>query len=121
MTQLPLAAMPNAGMPRAVEGRNIYLASPEYMASFARKFVKAGATFVGGCCGTTPTHIRAMKSALRAMEAHGDERAGDGCAGSAEWGSCGSYGSGWVGEQGGAAAAGGALEDWGDGGGGASS
>src|SRR5579862_306267 len=68
-TTLPLAAMPNAGMPRSVEGRNIYMASPEYMASFARKFVKAGATFVGGCCGTTPTHIRAMKSALRAIEA----------------------------------------------------
>ena len=69
VTQLPLAAMPNAGMPRSVEGRNIYMASPEYMASFARKFVKAGATFVGGCCGTTPTHTRAMKSALRAIQA----------------------------------------------------
>ncbi len=68
-TALPLAAMPNAGMPRAVDGRNIYLCSPEYMASFARKFVKAGAQFVGGCCGTTPNHIRAMKSALRAMDA----------------------------------------------------
>jgi homocysteine S-methyltransferase len=69
VTDLPLAAMPNAGMPRAVDGRNIYMASPEYMASFARKFVKAGATFVGGCCGTTPTHTRAMKSILRAMQA----------------------------------------------------
>jgi homocysteine S-methyltransferase len=69
VTTLPLAAMPNAGLPKLVEGRNIYMASPEYMASFARKFVKAGATFVGGCCGTTPTHIRAMKSALRAIEA----------------------------------------------------
>jgi methionine synthase I (cobalamin-dependent)/5,10-methylenetetrahydrofolate reductase len=69
VTTLPLAAMPNAGMPRSVDGRNIYMASPEYMASFARKFVKAGATFVGGCCGTTPTHTRAMKSALRAIEA----------------------------------------------------
>ena len=69
VTKLPLAAMPNAGMPKLVEGRNIYMASPEYMASFARKFVKAGATFVGGCCGTTPTHTRAMKSALRAIEA----------------------------------------------------
>ena len=68
-TTLPLAAMPNAGMPRAVDGRNIYLCSPEYMASFARKFVKAGAQFVGGCCGTTPNHIRGMKSALRAMDA----------------------------------------------------
>ncbi len=69
VTTVPLAAMPNAGMPKLVEGRNIYMASPEYMASFARKFVKAGATFVGGCCGTTPTHTRAMKSALRAIEA----------------------------------------------------
>ncbi len=68
-TQLPLAAMPNAGMPRNVDGRNIYLCSPEYMASFARKFVRAGAQFIGGCCGTTPNHIRAMKSAVRAMDA----------------------------------------------------
>jgi len=69
VTSLPLMAMPNAGMPRSVEGRNIYLCSPEYMASFARKFAKAGVQFIGGCCGTTPQHIRAMKSALRATEA----------------------------------------------------
>ena len=69
VTDLPLVAMPNAGMPRAVEGRNIYLCSPEYMASFARKLVKAGVQFVGGCCGTTPGHIRSMKSSLRAMDA----------------------------------------------------
>ncbi|HEY3989748.1 MAG TPA: bifunctional homocysteine S-methyltransferase/methylenetetrahydrofolate reductase [Acidobacteriaceae bacterium] len=68
-TDLPLVAMPNAGMPRNVDGRNIYLCSPEYMASFARKFVRAGVQFVGGCCGTTPNHIRAMKSAIRAMDA----------------------------------------------------
>jgi homocysteine S-methyltransferase len=68
-TTLPLAAMPNAGMPRAVEGRNIYLCSPEYMASFARKAIHAGAQMVGGCCGTTPNHIRAMRSAMRAMDA----------------------------------------------------
>ena len=68
-TSLPLAAMPNAGMPRAVEGRNIYLCSPEYMASFARKALQAGVQFVGGCCGTTPNHIRAMKSAMRAIDA----------------------------------------------------
>jgi methionine synthase / methylenetetrahydrofolate reductase (NADH) len=68
-TSLPLVAMPNAGMPRSVDGRNIYLCSPEYMASFARKFAKAGAQFIGGCCGTTPQHIRAMKSALRAVDA----------------------------------------------------
>ncbi len=65
-TDLPLATQPNAGMPRSVEGRNIYLCSPEYMASYARKFVAAGVNLVGGCCGTTPEHIRAMKSALRA-------------------------------------------------------
>ncbi len=69
VTTLPLVAMPNAGMPRAVDGRNIYLCSPEYMASFARKFVKAGVQFIGGCCGTTPNHIRAMKSAMRAIDA----------------------------------------------------
>jgi methionine synthase / methylenetetrahydrofolate reductase(NADPH) len=69
LTNLPLAAQPNAGMPRSVEGRNIYLCSPEYMASYARKFVAAGVSLVGGCCGTTPEHIRAMKSALRVREA----------------------------------------------------
>jgi len=68
-SNLPLVAMPNAGMPRAVDGRNIYLCSPEYMASFARKLIKAGVQYVGGCCGTTPSHIRAMKSALRAIGA----------------------------------------------------
>ena len=68
-TDLPLAAMPNAGMPRAIEGRNIYLCSPEYMASFARKAIAAGAQIVGGCCGTTPNHIRAMRSAMRAIDA----------------------------------------------------
>ena len=69
VTTAPLSAMPNAGMPRNVEGRNIYLCSPEYMASYARKFVAAGVRFVGGCCGTTPEHIRVMKSAIRATNA----------------------------------------------------
>ena len=76
-TTLPLAAMPNAGMPRAVEGRNIYLCSPEYMASFARKAIAAGAQIVGGCCGTTPNHIRAMRagrSGDRRTGARGGER-----------------------------------------------
>jgi homocysteine S-methyltransferase len=66
---LPLSAQPNAGMPRSVEGRNIYLCSPEYMASYTKKFAAAGARLIGGCCGTTPDHIRAMKSALRVGEA----------------------------------------------------
>jgi len=64
-TSLPLSAQPNAGIPRSVEGRNIYLCSPEYMANYARRFVTAGVRLVGGCCGTTPEHIRTMKSELR--------------------------------------------------------
>ena len=69
VTRLRLAAMPNAGNPRVIDGRQIYLTSPEYLASFAKKLVKAGASFVGGCCGTTPQHIRAVRGALRALEA----------------------------------------------------
>jgi methionine synthase / methylenetetrahydrofolate reductase(NADPH) len=57
---LPISAQPNAGLPREVGDRKIYMASPEYMASYARRMVEAGARFVGGCCGTTPDHIRAM-------------------------------------------------------------
>jgi methionine synthase / methylenetetrahydrofolate reductase(NADPH) len=74
-TSLPLAAQPNAGIPRSVDGRNIYLCSPEYMASYARKFVAAGVRVVGGCCGTTPDHIRKMKGALRVGEARGKSAA----------------------------------------------
>ncbi len=70
-TTAPLSAQPNAGIPRSVDGRNIYLCSPEYMASYARKFVTAGVRVVGGCCGTTPDHIRVMKAALRVGEARG--------------------------------------------------
>lgn len=69
VTSLPLAAMPNEGTPRSVDGRTIYMNSPEYMASFARKFIKAGATLIGGCCGTSPAHIRAMRGSLRALDA----------------------------------------------------
>ncbi|HVZ59625.1 MAG TPA: bifunctional homocysteine S-methyltransferase/methylenetetrahydrofolate reductase [Terriglobales bacterium] len=69
VTNLPLSAQPNAGMPRSVEGRNIYLCSPEYMASYTKKFVNAGVRLIGGCCGTTPDHLRAMKAALRFGEA----------------------------------------------------
>jgi methionine synthase I (cobalamin-dependent)/5,10-methylenetetrahydrofolate reductase len=71
LTDKPLAAQPNAGIPRSIEGRNIYLCSPEYMASYARKFVNAGVNLVGGCCGTTPEHIKSMKSALRMTDAKG--------------------------------------------------
>jgi len=78
LTSLPLAAQPNAGMPRSVEGRNIYLCSPEYMASYTRKFVAAGVQLIGGCCGTTPDHIRAMKSALRVRDARGKRAVSEG-------------------------------------------
>lgn len=65
---LPIAAQPNAGQPRNVNGRNMYLSSsPDFMASYARRFVKAGVRIIGGCCGTTPEHIRAMKEAVVAL------------------------------------------------------
>jgi homocysteine S-methyltransferase len=58
VTDRPLSAQPNAGIPRSVGDRQIYLASPEYMAQYARRMIDAGARFVGGCCGTTPEHIK---------------------------------------------------------------
>jgi len=61
VTELPLSAQPNAGLPRAVGDRKIYLASPEYMAQYARRMIEAGARFVGGCCGTSPEHIRSIR------------------------------------------------------------
>jgi homocysteine S-methyltransferase len=67
VTKRKLSAQPNAGQPRDVEGRNIYLCSPEYMASYARRFILHNVRMVGGCCGTTPEHIRQMKNAVRAM------------------------------------------------------
>lgn len=67
VVDVPLAAQPNAGKPRDIEGRNLYLCSPDYMASYARRFVSVGVRLVGGCCGTTPEHIRQMQLAIRAM------------------------------------------------------
>jgi homocysteine S-methyltransferase len=64
VTSARLSAQPNAGRPRDVDGRNIYLCSPDYMASYARRFAAAGARLVGGCCGTTPDHIRQIRLAL---------------------------------------------------------
>ena len=65
VTSVPLSAQPNAGMPRPVDGRTVFLSSPEYMASYAEKFVLAGVSLVGGCCGTTPRHIHEMKGRLK--------------------------------------------------------
>ena len=67
VTEKKLSAQPNAGLPRTVEGRSLYLCSPEYMASYAQKFIQAGARLVGGCCGTTPEHIKAIKTAVRSL------------------------------------------------------
>jgi len=63
----PLSAMPNAGLPARVEGRNIYLCSPEYMAQYARRFLWAGVKVIGGCCGTTPEHIRQVRAEVRSL------------------------------------------------------
>src|SRR3989475_1372331 len=61
VTDRPISGVPNAGLPRDVGDRKIYLASPEYMASYARRMIEAGARLVGGCCGTTPEHIKKIR------------------------------------------------------------
>jgi len=64
----PLSAQPNAGLPRTIRDRQIYLASPEYMAEYARRMVALGVRFVGGCCGTTPSHVRAIRAVVDAAK-----------------------------------------------------
>jgi homocysteine S-methyltransferase len=66
-TTRKLSAQPNAGLPRDVGGRQIYMCSPEYMAEYSRRIVQSGAKFVGGCCGTTPAHIKLIADALRML------------------------------------------------------
>lgn len=73
VTARPIAALPNAGLPREVSGRKMYLASPEYMGSYARRLVEAGARLVGGCCGTRPDHILEMARQLRALRTRAGE------------------------------------------------
>ncbi len=67
ITHKPISVQPNAGVPVSVEGRNIYLCSPEYMATYAKHFILSGAKIVGGCCGTAPEHIKAIKKAVIAL------------------------------------------------------
>jgi methionine synthase / methylenetetrahydrofolate reductase(NADPH) len=67
-TKKPLSAMPNAGAPTVIEGRNIYLTSPEYMAQYARRMLWSGVKIVGGCCGTTPEHIKSIRSEARSLQ-----------------------------------------------------
>ncbi len=69
VAHVKLSAQPNAGKPREIEGRNLYLCSPEYMATYARRFINNGVRLVGGCCGTTPEHIRHIKMAVRSSTA----------------------------------------------------
>lgn len=68
VTDRPLCAQPNAGLPREVGGRKIYLASPEYMAQYAARMIDAGVRFLGGCCGTTPEHVRRIVESVSAVQ-----------------------------------------------------
>lgn len=67
VTKKPIIIQPNAGNPRVVEERNMYLASAEYMGEYALRFIKAGARLVGGCCGTTPEYIKTMEKSVRML------------------------------------------------------
>jgi homocysteine S-methyltransferase len=68
LTAIPLSVQPNAGLPQNIGGRNIYLASPEYMAEYAKRFILTGASIVGGCCGTNPEHVKAIRRAVHALQ-----------------------------------------------------
>ena len=73
-TERPVSMQPNAGLPREVEGRTMYMASPEYMASYAARMIRKGVRFVGGCCGTTPEHVAAMAGAVRMLSPASEPR-----------------------------------------------
>lgn len=68
ITDKPLSVLPNAGLPRQIEGRMLYMSTPEYMAEYAKRFFEKGARIIGGCCGTTPDHIREIARAVRALD-----------------------------------------------------
>ena len=67
VSNIRLSAQPNAGAPQSIEDRFIYLSSPEYMAEYGRRFIQSGVTLLGGCCGTTPSHIKALKNAISSL------------------------------------------------------
>jgi homocysteine S-methyltransferase len=67
VARLPLCVQPNAGMPVNVEGRNIYQTTPKYMAKYAKRMIQSGVRIVGGCCGTTPAHIREIRNEIKAL------------------------------------------------------
>ncbi len=64
----PFSVMPNAGFPRDIDGRQMYLASPEYFAEYSLKFLDAGVSVIGGCCGTTQDHIKKMGDAFLSLD-----------------------------------------------------
>jgi len=68
VTDKPISIQPNAGLPRRVEGRTLYMCTPEYMAEYAKRFFEHGARIIGGCCGTTPDHIRQIVKAVRPLD-----------------------------------------------------
>ncbi len=68
LTSLPISVQPNAGLPQNIGGRNIYMTSPEYIAEYAKRFIQTGAAIVGGCCGTNPEHIKAIRRAVKALQ-----------------------------------------------------
>lgn len=67
LTDQPIIVQPNAGIPKEVDNRSIYLCSPEYLTTYAMRFVALGARAVGGCCGTTPDHIREIALAVKPL------------------------------------------------------
>jgi len=67
VTARPLSAQPNAGLPRQIGDRKMYMASPEYTGEYAKRLVEAGARFVGGCCGTTPEHIKTVAAYVQSV------------------------------------------------------
>ena len=68
VTQRPLCVQPNAGVPLNVNGRNMYPTTPTYMAKYAKRMIQSGVRIVGGCCGTTPLHIREIRNEIRALQ-----------------------------------------------------
>lgn len=73
-TSRPVVMQPNAGLPRQVDGRTMYMASPEYMASYAARMIRKGVRLIGGCCGTTPEHVAAMAGAVRMLSPAAEPR-----------------------------------------------
>jgi homocysteine S-methyltransferase len=67
VTARKISAQPNAGLPREVNGRQMYMASPDYMGKYAKRLIHKGVKFLGGCCGTTPEHVKVMADAVRPL------------------------------------------------------